>query len=101
MLILRELRGSLLRLEFHRHDLRLKSPAVDSGFGALLRDQRVAVLLLARDAVLLGQHFGSFAHHHLRHGAEKAITIHAIDQLLMAKPVAPARAIEVIGQPRH
>src|SRR3954447_26354237 len=101
MLIAREGLSSLLSFNRHRGNLSIKSPAMDSLLGTLLRAKRVLVLLFARDVVLARQHFGGFAHHHLRHWTEKTVPIHAVYKFLVAQAVSPARPIEVVRQTRH
>src|SRR5437660_499813 len=66
-----------------------------------LRHQRILILLIACDFVLLGQHLGGFAHHHPRQGAEESVAIHAVDQFLVAEAVSPASAVKVIRKARH
>src|SRR6516165_2202060 len=82
-------------------DLVSKVAGSDSGRGAVLRGEGKLILFVARDLVLLGQDLGRLAHHHLRHGAEEAVTIHAVDQFLIAKAISPAGAIEIIRKARH
>src|SRR5260370_8288060 len=54
-----------------------------------LRHQRVLILLLARDLVMLRQHFGGFAHQHLRHGTKESAPVHAVPHLLIPQPSSP------------
>ena len=68
--------------------------------GAGLRHQRILILFLARNLVVLGQHFGSLAHYHFRHGTEESVAIHAVHQFLIAQPKSPAR-FQIIRKPRH
>src|ERR1700689_1492521 len=49
---------------------------------------------------MLGQDFSSLSHHHLRHGTKESVAVHAVDQVLIAQTVSPAR-FEVVRNPRH
>ena len=62
--------------------------------------QSKLVLLLAGNFVMFRQQFGGFAHHHLRHGTEKSVAIHAVDQILIAEAISPA-GLEIIRNSRH
>src|SRR5689334_3485184 len=96
MLIAREHLLALLALDSDWDDLRVKASALDRALSALLRAQRILILLFPRDCELASQNFGGLSHYHLGHWAEESVAIHAINQLLIPKTVSPARAVEVI-----
>src|SRR6202041_830131 len=68
---------------------------------ARLRQQTVLILFLARDFVLLRQHLGRLAHHHLRQRTEKSVAIHSIPLFLIAEPISPPSTVQIIRNPRH
>ena len=68
--------------------------------GSLVTLERVLVLLLARDLVLLGQQLRRFAHDHFRDRAEEAVAVHRVHQLLVAQAKSPAR-FEQVRHPAH
>ena len=101
MLIARKYLRAFFALESNRSNLGIETAAVNCALGALLRAQRVLILLSAGDLKFARQNFGGFSHYHLRHRTEKSVAVHAVNQFLIPKTVSPARTIEVIRQPRH
>src|SRR5436305_9218568 len=67
------------------------TPCLDRRFGFPLTVEREAVRLLSRDAVFAREHFGGFAHDHVRERALKAVAIHRVDEREAAHLVAPPR----------
>ena len=67
-------------------------PAAMARAARVCDSQRILVLFVARDLVLLGENFGSFAHEHFREGTEKSVAIHPVDEFLIAEAISPARA---------
>ncbi len=96
MFVPRESRRAFLAFQSDGGELRLEVARCDGDGGARLRGERELVLFLAGNLVLLGEDLGGLAHHHFCHGAEEAVAVHAVDQFLVAKPIAPARAVEII-----
>ena len=91
---------AFLAFDGDRDKFGVKSSRGNCTRGAGLRHQSIFILLFARDFIMLGQHFGGFSHHHLRHGTEKPVAVHAVDHFLIAQPESPAR-LEIIRNPRH
>src|SRR6185437_1843471 len=101
MLVARENLTALLARESNRDDLVIETAGVNGALRALLGAQRVLVLFLASNLVLARKNLSGFAHHHLGKRTEEAVTIHAIDEFLIAEPKSPARAIEIIRKTGH
>src|SRR5579872_3023037 len=72
----------------------------DGAGGTDLRAESEAILFVASDLVLVGEHFSCFAHQHLGHRTEKSITMHAVDEFLIAEAKSPA-CLEIVWQTRH
>ena len=85
----------------HGNNFILEAAGLNGGLGTLLRGERELVLLFARDFVLLCQHLGGFAHHHLGHGTKESVAVHAVHQILIAQAHAPARTLHIIRKTRH
>ena len=83
------------------HDFGVEASGGLRGSGALLRGEGELILLLAGDFVLLGKKFRGFPHQHFRERTEEAVAVHAIDEFLSAEAISPARAVEIIRDPRH
>ena len=96
MLIACEYLLTFFAFDRDRNDLRVKASTLDGAFSTVLRTERIPVLLFSGDLEFPRQDFSRFPHHHLRHGAEKAVAIHAIDQLLIPQTVSPTRTVKVI-----
>src|SRR3954463_786481 len=101
MLLPRKKLSAPLRLDAHGHDFSVEASAVNRTLGALLRAQRILILLLARYIELTHKNFSSFAHHHFGQGTEESVAIHPIEDFLFAEPISPTRAVEVIRKARH
>ncbi len=91
---------AFLAFDRNRSEFGIEASSRNRPSRAGLRHQCIFVLLLARDLVVLSQHFGGFAHHHLRHRTKESVAIHSVDQILIAQPVSPAR-FKIIRNPRH
>src|ERR1700722_2277084 len=98
MLITAEGRRALLAFNRYWNKFGVEASGGNRACGARLRRESILVLLIARNFVMLSQHFGSFPHQHFRHGTEKAVAIHAIDQILIAKTISPT-CFEIIRNP--
>src|ERR1035437_7677946 len=101
MLIARKLRRSFFPLDGPRNNPRVKAPRRNRPRRARLRQQRILILLLPRNLVLLRQHLARLAHHHLRQRTEKSVAIHPVHQFLVAQPISPSRLVQIIRNPRH
>src|SRR5579872_1342622 len=72
----------------------------DGACGTGLRAESEAILFVASDLVLVGEHLGCFAHQHLGHRTEESIAMHAVDEFLIAQAKSPA-GLEIVWQTRH
>ena len=59
------------------------------------------VLLPAADPELLRQEVCRFAHDHLRQRAKKAVPVHGIDEDPVSEAIAPAGAVQKVGDLGH
>src|SRR5258708_4418526 len=91
---------AFLAFDGHRSKFGVEPSSRNGPSRACLRHERIFILLFARNLVTLGQHLGGFAHHHFCHGTKESVAIHAIDQILVAQPVSPAR-FEKVRNARH
>ena len=94
-------RVALLLRDRDRHDLVLEAAGFLRGGGLLLRGQRERVLLLARDAVLLGHVLGRDAHVVLVVHVPQAVGDHRVDQLPVAHALAVARVVQHVRRQAH
>src|SRR5438105_1804541 len=84
-----------------RDDLVREAPLVDRADGALVRAERPAVLVLARDAEL-ARHLRGLLHHvQLVEGRGEAVEDHRVDELAVPEPVAEPRLLQQVGRVRH
>ena len=79
MLVAGKYLGTVPGFEGDRNDLRIKTPALNCALGPLLGAQRILILFFPGDLELARQNLRRLSHHHLGHGAEEPIPIHAID----------------------
>ncbi len=84
-----------------RLDLGDEASAPARGLAAPLGLDRVEVRGLARHAGLDGQLFGGLAHDEAGERIVEAVLVHAVDDLVAAEPIAPARPGEQVGRVRH
>ena len=87
VLVRDELDLALPARHLHRKGLGREPALVPGARRPLLAAQGEGVLLLAGDAVLLGQGLGGLAHELARQRAEEAVLVHAVDR----RPGAPMR----------
>src|SRR5215471_9240557 len=101
MLILLHDLTALLGFNRDRSDFLFEPVDRNGLFRALLGPERKLVLLLATNLVLFGQNFSRLAHDQLAQWTGESVTIHAVDEFLIAEPIAPTSAIQIIGNARH
>jgi len=91
----------LLAFDLDGSDFRIEATAGLRRRCVLLRHERKPILLFPRDLVLHGESLGGLAHQHLGQRTEKSVAVHAVDELLVAETISPARTLEIIREPRH
>ena len=79
----------------------MKIPSRDGALGLLLALSRELVLLLARDAVILGDVLGGDPHVDVLEGVDEPVMDHRVDHLRVAHARAEATARHQVGRPRH
>ena len=101
LVVVDEQRLALLLRHLDRNDLLLEDPLRDGALGLLLALSREVVLLLARDAVVLGDVLGGDAHVDVLEGVHQPVMHHRVDHLRVAHARAEATAGHQVGRPRH
>src|ERR1700733_7291373 len=108
MLVLVELRWSLLARHLDGYNLRLEVTGILRTAEPLLRAHRPAILRLAGDLEFLHQIFGVPAGRCVREGVVQPVTQNAVVELAVAQAIAPPaardekrRKIHVLQPPRH
>ena len=82
-------------------DLRAPDPRLPGRFVPALALGRVVVLLPARDPVAVGKGLRGGSHQLSAERTQEAVPVHAVDELAMAEPVAPAGARQEVGRVGH
>src|SRR5262249_19060892 len=88
--------SALFGFNCDRSDFFFEFAARDGLFRALLRPERKLVLLFAADLVLSSQNLSRLTNDQLAQWTGKSTAIHAVDEFLIAEPIAPAPAIQII-----
>src|SRR2546423_15280595 len=74
---------------------------MDRNLRALLRTQRILILLIARDFITAHKILSRLAHQEAGERIKKTVAVHSVNEFHVAHPHSPTRALGIVWNARH